>query len=376
VARLRRSRALVLLLEQSSVVGFDYLHGTRAPLSPLAVGLTTALADWIEPAAAFQALEPAPRPDVARELLALLDLGFVVVEGSPGGERDSRFERDWQWGPNAGMYHFGIKDPDYQRPGAVISWLVHKAATSPPVPMVTDNRGCDPVLPLDPPSLSPSSRGGDGLLALMARRRSFRGFDGAQPVPLEALRDVLFSGFAILGFAESGIPGDPPLPLAVTPSGGARNPFEAFVIVRAVAGLEPGAYHYDGVAHALGRLPVAPPADLADVLGGQEWFSAAGAVVLLVAYFERCTWKYPHPTGFRVVLLEAGHIAQNLLLAATAHRLAAAPTCAINDRTVEALLGLDRIKQAAVHAVALGVRGAQATSADLVEVRWNPRFGM
>ena len=44
----------------------------------------------------------------------------------------------------------------------------------------------------------------------MARRRSFRGYD-ARPVPLAALRDSLFAGFAILGFAETGVPGDPAL---------------------------------------------------------------------------------------------------------------------------------------------------------------------
>src|SRR5262249_36781366 len=97
--------------------------------------------------------------------------------------------------------------------------------------------------------------------------------------------------------------------------------------------------------------------------------SAGGAaVVFLCAVFERSMYKYPHPTGYRVVLMEAGHIAQNLLLAATAHDLAAAPTCAISDRAVEELLGLDRVGQAALHAVALGARAAQPSPADPVIV--------
>ncbi|MDV4159365.1 MULTISPECIES: nitroreductase family protein [Rhizobium] len=40
-----------------------------------------------------------------------------------------------------------------------------------------------------------------------------------------------------------------------------------------------------------------------------------------------------HPTGFRVVLIEAGHIAQNMLLAATASGLVATPTCALRWRS-------------------------------------------
>src|SRR6185503_3728070 len=123
----------------------------------------------------------------------------------------------------AAAYHFGIKDPDYQGPAAVFFWLSRQVATEPPVPLWTTNQGL-PSLPLPPPDL------GHGVLGTMARRRSHRGFDAARPVPLAALRDVLFSGFGILGFAGSGVPGDGPLPVKMTPSGGARNPFEAFLV--------------------------------------------------------------------------------------------------------------------------------------------------
>jgi len=208
----------------------------------------------------------------------------------------------------------------------------------------------------------------------MAERRSTRAFDAARPLPLAALADCLYSGFAIVAFGMSSVPGEGALPLTPTPSGGARNPFEAYVVARSVEGLAPGVYHYAGVDHSLGLLRAAPPPALDALLGGQAWFADAAAVVFLAASFERCWWKYPHPTGFRVVLLEAGHIAQNLLLAAAAHGLAAVPTCALADRAVEEALGLDRLKQAAVHAVALGVRAAAPSPFDLGDVRPNPRL--
>lgn len=370
MVRLRRARALVLFLEGAAVVAVDYLRRARVDLTPLSLGLLTATADWAEPAAVFAAQGPAaPRDAIARELLALLELGFVVAEGSAEAARDERFERAWPWGATAGLYHFALKDPAYQKPDVVAAWLAQQVAAGPPPPMVRDNRGCVEELPLAPPRLD-----GDGPLGLIARRRSFRGYDPARGVPLDALADCLFAGFAILGFAPGGVPGEPPLPVATTPSGGARNPYEAYVVARRVDGLAPGVYHYDGVAHALGRLPVAPPADLASLLGEQEWFSPASAVVLLVADFARSAWKYPHPGAFRVVLLEAGHIAQNLLLAATHHGLAAAPTCALSDGPIETLLGLDRVTHAALHAVVLGPRGAQPSAGDLGEIRWNPRY--
>src|SRR5262249_39757680 len=153
-----------------------------------------------------------------------------------------------------------------------------------------------------------------------------------------------------------------------TPSGGARNPFEAYVVARAVEGLAPGVYHYAGIDHSLGLVRPGPVPSFTTLVGGQTWFEDAGAIIFLVADFQRCWWKYPHPTGFRVILLEAGHVAQNLLLAAAHHRLAATPTCALSDRAVEVLLGLDRVTKAAVHSVALGVRAAFPSRADLAEM--------
>ncbi len=52
--------------------------------------------------------------------------------------------------------------------------------------------------------------------------------------------------------------------------------------------------------------------------GGQDWFSGASALILLVTSFARTAWKQGIPTVFRVVLIEARHVAQNMLLAATA----------------------------------------------------------
>jgi SagB-type dehydrogenase family enzyme len=339
------------------MVGFDYLARTRAALSSLALGLLSRLDAWREPADLFTDEQ---RAETSSTLLALLDLGFVLVEGTPAADLGARLERDWEWGPMAAHYHFGIKDTEYQAPDVVAAFLEQRAATTPRVPLHTTNAGLEAVA-------APPGKLDDGALGLMYRRRSSRAFDPARPLPLAALADCLFAGFGVVAFAATGSPGEGPLPLTMTPSGGARNPFEAHVVARAVAGLAPGVYHYSGLECTLALVRADPP-PASDLLGGQEWFADAAAVVLLVAHFDRCTWKYPHPTGFRVLLLEAGHIAQNVLLAATAHDLAATPTCAISDHAVEEFLGLDRVTQAAVHAIALGPRAAQPSPADPVIV--------
>jgi SagB-type dehydrogenase family enzyme len=365
--RLRRAAALILSLDAQRVIGEGFLAGVRAELSPVAVGLLVALHDWWAPEALFAPiLDRDARREVAGELTRLIDLAFIVVDGSSAAELDRRYRDEWKWGATAGLYHFGMKDPRYLEPAVVFQLLTERAATVPQPPLFAVNDGL-PMTPLAAPA-------DDAAVAFMAGRRSTRAFDPSRPLALTALADCLYAGFAILGFGESGVAGEGSLPLTPTPSGGARNPFEAYVVARAVEGLPPGVYHYAGIDHSLGQVRAGLPAGIETLLGGQAWFADAAAVVFLVASFERCWWKYPHPTGFRVVLLEAGHIAQNLLLAASAHALAATPTCALSDRAVEELLGLDRLTQAAVHSVALGVRAAEPSPYDMRGLRGNPRL--
>ncbi|HEX2691028.1 MAG TPA: SagB/ThcOx family dehydrogenase [Kofleriaceae bacterium] len=366
-SRIRRASTLVLTLEGTGVIGCNYFSRTRAPVSPLAVDLLARLSDPHEPAELFAGIEAAPvRAALATELLGLLDLGFLVIAGTDADALDQRIAREWAWGMTAGLYHFGIKDTEYQGPTYAFWFVTHQVATEPQVPLFTPNP-VEEAIALSPPVL-------DGALGLMRARRSYRGFDRDRALPLAALRDCLYAGFAIVGFADAGIPGAQRLPITMTPSGGARNPFEAYVVVRSVEGLTPGVYHYAGLDNSLARVGRSGGAALSQVVGNQAWFDDAGAIVFLVAHFDRCAWKYPHPTGFRVVLLEAGHVAQNLLLAATAHGLAAAPTSAISDELVEELCGLDRIRQAAVHAVALGVRSPHPSSVDLLAIEDNPHL--
>ena len=77
-------------------------------------------------------------------------------------------------------------------------------------------------------------------------------------------------------------------------------------------------------------------------------------MVFLVASLGRAMWKYEHPLSLRMVLLEAGHVAQNLLVAASDLGLASWPSGAISDSRVEELLGIGGPDRAVLYAVVLG----------------------
>jgi len=91
--------------------------------------------------------------------------------------------------------------------------------------------------------------------------------------------------------------------------------------------------------------------------------------VFLTATWARTAWKYSHPAHLKAVLLEAGHVAQNLLVAACDLGLAAVPTCAFCEAAAEAALGLDGPERGLVHAVVLGRRATAPAAPGAPEAR-------
>jgi SagB-type dehydrogenase family enzyme len=71
--------------------------------------------------------------------------------------------------------------------------------------------------------------------------------------------------------------------------------------------------------------------------------------------FWRSRFKYGL-RGYRFALLEAGHVVQNLVLAATALGLPALPLGGWYDRRVDELVGADGLDEATVYVVLLGGR--------------------
>jgi SagB-type dehydrogenase family enzyme len=193
------------------------------------------------------------------------------------------------------------------------------------------------------------------IFSVMRNRRSERRF-AATPITKQQLADCIFAGVGITGFVTVPVMGQ--LPLKMTPSGGARNPYEAFVYVRNVRSLARGIYHYSSLENSLGLVNSKRLSQPRYMLGNQDWANDAAAIIFLVAHFERTMWKYSTPNAYRVVLIEAGHIGQNIALAATALGLASAPTCAIHDSIVEKNLQLHSITQSVVYALAVGRPGS------------------
>lgn len=183
------------------------------------------------------------------------------------------------------------------------------------------------------------------LRRILCARRSLLP-DRREPLPLHRLSSLLACAY--------GLRRDSGGRRRHVPSGGALYPLEVYVLGLDVGGAVPGLYHYDPYAHRLEQLdPRACETELAEVLIDPAAARRAAAVVLVTAVFWRTRFKYGQ-RGYRFALLEAGHVAQTLLLAGAALGVPALPVGGFYDRRAEAMLGVDGVDESVVYVVLLG----------------------
>lgn len=185
---------------------------------------------------------------------------------------------------------------------------------------------------------------------LLARRTSRR--YSSVPVTLAELSTILaFSvGVQRWASAEAG-----EVPLKTSPSGGARHPIECYVVVRTVAGLKPGIFHYGADRHVLEPIGREVSFDRMRAYVPQSgYFAKASAMVFFTAVFERQLWRYPYARAYRASLIEAGHVCQTFLLMATSLGLASYCVMGLADTLVEQDLGIDGITESVLYCAGVG----------------------
>lgn len=142
--------------------------------------------------------------------------------------------------------------------------------------------------------------------------------------------------------------------LRTAPSAGALYPVETYVVLNAIEGVDRGIYHYDVQNH---RLACVREGDFRRAVAGsaldQAMCAQAPLVFTWTALFERSKWKYDQ-RAYRYVYLDAGHIAQNVALAAVALGLGSCQIAALYDDECNALLDLDGIEESILYMTAVG----------------------
>jgi SagB-type dehydrogenase family enzyme len=285
---------------------------------------------------------PAPReraPSLGRRgfLAAALAAvgGFTLGRLIPGGrvtELTDKVATTYLEGDVGQLYHQWSK-PGYSLAlGALLNWggQPERYKTYPNADRI--------ILP------DPLGYRGLSLEETIETRRSIRDYAGGS-LPLEELSRLLHAAQGITDQRRG---------FRAAPSAGALYPIEIYTVVHDVVGLEPGLCHYRVGDHVLEQLRVGNLRAEIMVAGiGQEMLGQAQVCFVLSAIFQRTRWKYRERT-YRYVLLEAGHIGQNLYLAATSMGLGACAVGAFLDDEVNNLLGVDGKEEAALYLISMG----------------------
>jgi SagB-type dehydrogenase family enzyme len=186
---------------------------------------------------------------------------------------------------------------------------------------------------------------------VIRRRSSCRRFADTG-LPLVDLAATLAGSYG-LGRALA-YPGRPEARARPVPSAGALYPLELYAVLRRVESVDDGLYHYNARDHALEPLKLQlGRSDVRDALLAAPLVENANAIVLVTAVLDRTLDKYG-ARGYRYVLLEAGHTAQNLCLLATERGLATLCVGGFRDAAVQRFLGLDPRAEVALYSVAVG----------------------
>jgi SagB-type dehydrogenase family enzyme len=310
--------------------------------------------------------ESISRTDVLSQISSLQEHGCLVEVGSDLQLMQADYCHRWNWGGIVAAFHYASLNNSFLTPDESTADQAERSLEH-AQPNLTWRPREDAAIELPPVSESSAL---DHLLLLDQRRTNRT--TNCYTLKLEELSACLFAAAGIPRFVTTPT-GE--LPLTFSPSGGARNPYECYVVINRCETLAPGVYHYSGLTHEIEMISDLPNSySTAELLAGQDWANGMSAVVFLVAYLERSMWKYQDSNAYRVVLIEAGHRAQNLMTTATALDLTVCPTAALaHDKVMDALRIEDKLLCTPLYALTID---KPVSNMDVHSPNFNLKSGM
>lgn len=199
---------------------------------------------------------------------------------------------------------------------------------------------------------APKAKGGAGLWSVIAARRSQPPEVGASVSPTE-LSQLLWAAQGVTGERPKGKNGPLP-PLRAAPSVSGSYPLETYVLARYVSDTFDGVYHYAVRDHQLEQVRIGDiTKELSSALLGDPAVEFAACAIVITGVVERAT-AFHGERGYRYLYLEAGHAAQNILLAATSLGLSVQPIVTFYDDELAFLLGLSGNREVPLSVILVG----------------------
>ena len=173
--------------------------------------------------------------------------------------------------------------------------------------------------------------------AVVEDRRTNRHYDTSDYLTQQQLSWLLWATQGQTSFSErKGIT------TRNVPSAGSRHPFETYLLINRVRDLAVGLYHYVPQEHAI--YLVDDSSDIVEAINAstfqQKQVVTASVNFIWIAEIYRTSWRYQE-RAYRYIFIDAGHVCQNLYLAAESEGNAVCAIGAFKDNEANQALGLD-----------------------------------
>lgn len=142
------------------------------------------------------------------------------------------------------------------------------------------------------------------------------------------------------------------------PSAMLNSPFtslELYLVAHAVEGIEPGLYHVEPDTNRLCLVRAGDMrTDMQRMCVGQHRAGSGSASWIVTTVWERYMWRYPQPSAYRSLIMNAGELAQKLIVYSTALGLSTFLTPAFDDDFADELLGFEPTIEAPLEVIGIG----------------------
>lgn len=189
------------------------------------------------------------------------------------------------------------------------------------------------------------------LREVIAKRRSRRQYT-PDPISVDELSFLLWACQGVHRVPDHSLGS---ITFRTVPSGGSLHPFETYLCINRVDGVQPGLYRYLAIEHKL--LFQRSSASLMDeVLAancGNSFVKDCAVFLIWTAIPQRTAYQYS-VVASKIIALDAWHMCQNIYLAGEALGLS---VCAIDgyyQAEMDVLLGVDGEDELAIYAAAVG----------------------
>jgi SagB-type dehydrogenase family enzyme len=143
--------------------------------------------------------------------------------------------------------------------------------------------------------------------------------------------------------------------LRTVPSGGARHPFETYLYIQLVDGIKSGIYRYLPLNHSIEFLFEDESASEKIARGtlGQTFVGNCAVTFIWSCVPYRSEWRY-HISAHKTMLLDAGHLCQNLYIACEAINCGTCAIAAYDQKLMDQFLKLDGDDEFVVYLAPVG----------------------